>query len=365
MHSRYTIVDGVTVPIISGGDGSTEPDDALNADPEHGGVTDDALEAAIQNSPWGNPTQHDDAPAPEDGATTDDAPAGEAGTQTGGDTGEAAAEGSVEGATPPPAAEETPPQVDLNEVIEIAPGVEMTRADAARWASFQGELQENPELAQRVAAALRAGYAGEGTPQAPPAAPPAPPVDETPQPPEGLDLDDPQIAMLWQQHVDNQARYAQLEQRLLIHDEHIANTQRQTTESLINTARTGFQEKHHLSDTEMQNVYDLCGELQVLPALLSTTDPATGQPRQVDPIAAMDRAFDIARWQIPELRQREIDAQLEQAKTDTKRKKKLTSLGGSSGSAPRTTQVPNTPAGRREAMIREVAGMMTGQGANE
>lgn len=321
---------------------TAEVETPLVDDPLHGGVEDEALEAAAAAQ---------FAPAPETGAEGGDdlAPEAVSEDETGGDTGEVAGTEHVEGEVPSPAATE--------DLIDLGDGATWTRQQAKDWRDFQTFLEANPEYADRVREAL--------TPQAPTPTPATPPASSTPDVPEGIDLDDPAIAALWNQHVDQLAQMEQLRQTLAAHDTYINQSQLQTTESLVNTARTSYQTEHNLSNEEMGRVFDLTAQLQIIPALMQSADPATGLPRQVDPLAAMNQAFEVARWQIPELREREIESRLEAGKADNKRKKQLSSLGGSSGSVPKSKPEPRNEAERRAAMIEMVAGFQSGQGAAE
>lgn len=311
----------------------------------HGGVTDDLLEAAAAAA---------FAPSDEAAETSPDEDEGTA-------AGDAGATGEGDGRegvpTPSPAPEE--------DFVELADGVRVQRDELIQWVQFGQFLRENPEYAAGVEAVL-SGERESAPTAASPALHPAGVTGEAaaPQPPEGLDLDDPQIAALWNQHVQTLATIDRLEANVTHLDSYVQNAQVETTQSLLNTARATYQTANNLSDTEMQTVYDVAGRLQVLPALLSPTDPITGVPRQVDPLAAMQEAFELARWNIPELREREMKLKADEAKADTKRKQKLSSLGGSSGSVPKTQPEPKNAQERRAAMIAEVAAMYNGEGAS-
>lgn len=335
MPNRYQLIDGVRVPIISGGiddGGETPPEPELDEDLQT------ALEAQFGGESPAATTPEDDV-EPNDGGA-DDEPGGEEGA--GGE--------DVEGASPPAT---EPTMLDLGDGVQIA-------LDEARTLHGFGQfLRENPEIAARVEAALRGGEASDTT-----TAPTPEPVGEftPPEPPEGVDLDDPAIAALWQQHVDTLAWQARTEALIRAHDNYISQSAQETMQSLANQARTSYQQENNLSDSEMAKVYELAGALQVLPALMQPVDPVTGLPRPVDPLAAMKQSFDIARWQIPELREREVQTLAESRSTESKRKKKLSSLGGSGGTAPKTKPEPTTEAGRRAAMIEQVAAYQRGEG---
>lgn len=317
----------------------------LAGDDAHGGVTDDLLEAAAAA-----------AFAPEATGTSDDE------VLEGTDAGEAGATGEGDGRegvpTPSPAPEDDP------NLVQLADGIAVPRDELIQWTQFGQFLRENPEYAARVEAALSADESAGGVVAAPSPAGSPPAAASLATPPEGLDLDDPQIKALWDQHVATLNTIERLESNVQHLDQYVQHSQIETTQSLLNTARASYQSANNLSDTEMQTVYDVAGRLQVLPALLSPTDPITGVPREVDPLSAMQEAFDLARWNIPELREREMKLKADEAKADTKRKQKLSSLGGSSGSVPKTTPEPKNAQERRAAMIAEVAAMYNGEGAS-
>lgn len=291
------------------------------------------------------------APAAEEGdEETDSVGDGEAGEPEPEETDDAATddgdgegdEGSAEGtSSPPPAA--------------------LTDDEIQSFVQLRDYLSANPVVAGEIAGVLERAATGQ-----PPAAPTPPPTPETPQPPEGLDLDDPQIAALWNQHLATLETVKQIQERQQQYDHFVTQQRMETTQSLLNQAREAFSKDHELSPDEMEKVVALTGELQILPALLSPTDPVTGLSRTVDPIAAMKQAFEVARWNIPELREREFRAVVDDGKADNKRKAKLSSISGSSGSTPRTAAaVPKDPAERRAAMVAEVARMTQGEGASE
>lgn len=264
-----------------------------------------------------------------------------------GESGETPETAPDEPSGPPPESPATPTAQD---VWEYENGLRIDREQAQVYAEFERFLLENPQVAEAISNAVNAQRA-----------PAAPTAEQTPQspapsaPPEGLDLDDPAVRILWE---ELQSQRAATQQVLARHEQQLNNQNQATTESLINRASLEFQKAHSLSNDEMTKVKDAAGRLQVLPSLMQPLDPFTGQPRRVDPMQAIEKAFDIAYWQMPELRDREMQRVTKQAREDRKRKTKLSALGGSSGSTPRSVNVPNDPKARREAMIAEIAGFM-------
>lgn len=225
-------------------------------------------------------------------------------------------------------------------------GLRIDRDQARIYAEFEQFLINNPQVAQAISQTI--GAQGE----------PAKPEPQAPAVPEGLDLDDPAVRALWNELVAQRDLVARANETLQRHESQLTQQNQSTTESLINNASLQFAKDHDLSETEMKRVRDTAGRLQVLPALISPTDPITGVPRKVDPMAAIQEAFNIAYWQLPELREREMQRLTKKQRDDRKRKGKLAALGGTSGSVPRQVNVPNDPAARRQAMIAEIAGMM-------
>lgn len=351
---------GTTAPTTD--EGTTDTDQAADdgAAKWQGTITGENLEAtaaqmfgeeitaSAEDEPGDDAEQTDDALPDSTGDQEDDTGAAEGG-------GDEGAEG-VE--SPPPADGQGATAGDqlIADVIDLGNNETMSKAEAAEWHQFAGFLRANPDKAAQIAAVLEGqpaqGQEGTGTPA------PGPQTGSQPAtltPPEGLDLDDPGIRLLWEQHVAQAEALANVTERVQQQEAVVAQQTYSSNEELLNTARATYAESHKLSADDMKQIEEVTTRMQVLPAILAPFDPVTGAPRQVDKLAGIQQAFDMARWAIPEFRQRELDAQVEAAKVDNKRKKKLSSLGGSSGTSPRTEQVPNTPAGRREAMIQEVA----------
>lgn len=255
------------------------------------------------------------------------------------------------------------------DVIDLGDDLTLSRDEARQWAQFGQYLRANPDAAARIAASMEADAeaAEAAQAQASTQATGAPQTgSQTPilEPPADLDLDDPAIRLLWDQHVATQTALTALNERVQYNESFVTRQQQENTESQLNTAQAVFSEKHHLSADEMARVRQVAGNLGVLPSLLAPFDPVTGAPRQVDPLKAIGEAFDMALWAIPEMRERELESRVEENKADNKRKQKLSSLGGSGGTGPRTPAAPSRdPAVRRSQMIAEVANMMQGEGA--
>jgi len=88
--------------------------------------------------------------------------------------------------------------------------------------------------------------------------------------------------------------------------------------------------------------------------------PVTGLPVRPDPAEATRAALHVAYYATPSARQLEAQRTIQRAQQDTQRRTRLSGVGGSSASVPRTTPTPTTPQSRQQAMIGEVAEMFNG-----
>lgn len=274
--------------------------------------------------------------------------------QEGGDVAGSDPSGSV-GSDPQHSTPETP--IDQWEWDD---GYKLTKAQARSYAELEAYLYANPDKQQALAQFL----SGQ-----------TPSIDTTPS---GVgskiqedtsaqgsptqisleDITDPEVRFVYERYLAQEQELAQLRQLTSGATDYISTQQQQTAESLFTRGITSFKEDKSLSDDEVNTIAEVAGRLNVLPSLMAPTDPITGAPRRVDPLAAIEEALTIAYWQIPEFRDRAISSQVEDTTRNKARKQKLSSLQGSSGSVPREQPVANTEHGRREQMIREVAGFM-------
>lgn len=233
-------------------------------------------------------------------------------------------------------------------------------ADLVRRALELGDaIRTDPVLQQMVAHYFAGGGAAVPSPATAP--PPAAPAATDPNAiPEDVDLDDPTIKFLYDAHQQTAAQLAQVTgvlQQTLAANERAA---RETSDSLYRQASETFRDAHGLTDDDVQILAKTAAGLNILPALMSGIDPVTQLPSRADPLAAINRALEIAYFATPEYRDRAIvDETARQAARDTKRRK-LAAVGGNSGSVARSTPAPTTEQGRRDAMLREVGEMMTG-----
>jgi hypothetical protein len=316
-------------------DEPTEPATPLADDPEHGGVTDTDLEraAAAQFSHLSTETTVETPSAStEDGAQT---------------------ETTVEDTTT------TEPAVG-DDVWEYDEGLKITRDQAKSFAEFQQFLVENPEIAEAVYGVV-AGSGTGATSTAPTPTVGAPEPTTAAEPPADLDLDDPVQARLWQELQSVRQEIATVRSEAANATSVLDSQAQANSTALINRAKASYQQQHNLTAEEMAEIDLVAGRLGVLPALLAPVDHVTGVPRKADPLRALETAYDLAAWQIPKIRDAQIAAFQEQARESATRKRKLSSLGGSSGSVPRQQQeVPSDPKARYAAMVDDVANMLRG-----
>jgi hypothetical protein len=247
----------------------------------------------------------------------------------------------------PQTAPEVPPSSTPPESIDFGDGLKLDREQARIYAEFHQFLQDNPEFAE---VSRDAWIKVQKDKEEPP----------TPIVPEELDLDDPNVKFLWDQLQSTRQDLDAALQRITSSEAVISTQAQATTESLVNRAVASFQKQHDLSPDQMNQIRGVASRLEVLPSLMAPVDPITGQARKVDPLAAIESALDTAYWSMPEYRDAELERLTEQRAADDKRKRNLSSLGGSSGSVPRTPPKPQTKEELRQAMVAEITEAMFG-----
>lgn len=244
-------------------------------------------------------------------------------------------------------------------------GLSIDREKARNLALFDAWLEANPELASRLAGVAQGEYdvvplEGRGVPTTQPTStiPTTPANIASQQVPEDIDLTDPVQARLWnelqqtRQYVESNTQAIARQQQLL--DQ---NTQ-QTTAALIERITEEYRVKNELSPDEVRVIRKQAALM--IPQFTNPVDLETGLPRKIDPVYAVEQALDAAKWSIPEFRDRALNALATSKLEDLRKKSKLTSLGGSSGSVPRKATTPTTENERRDAMIQMVATEMSG-----
>lgn len=302
-----------------------------------------------------------------DAADETDVP-GEGETSATPDPGSSSAEGVAAAAAPPSAEDsgQTPPAdppVEHQDELEYEPGQKIAKAQVKAYAEFDQLLRTDPGLAQAISAYLQgaggqspAGQApGEGSAPAAPASPAL--ADE-------LDLDDPAIKALYELTQQQGKQLQGLSEQLQTHSTELYNRRLEELTATTNRAAETFKTQHSLDDNQMQKIREVASRLEVLPALMKGVNPLTGVHEAVDTVTAVERAFELAYWQMPEFRDKEYQARLEQWRADKSRKQKLAGVSGSSGSVPRTPSKPRDETEMRKALIKEVAEMQTGNWIN-
>lgn len=276
-------------------------------------------------------------------------------------------EEETEEAPETPAAEtnepETPPTDNLK--WEWDDGLQLDREQARNLALFDAWLTANPQLAQQIAGVAQGQYElvpkdGRGVQPDGPSTivPPAAPASSTP--PDELDLDDPVQKRLWHELNTTREQLNAASEVLTRHEQQIAQTGANTTKALVDRVATEFATKKELTADELTSVRKHAAYL--LPQFSAPTDMETGLPRQVDPVYAVEQALEAAYWSIPQFRTKALENLTQQKVEDLRKKSKLNSLGGTSGSVPRKAQKPSNDTERRDAMIAEVAAAWNGNG---
>lgn len=256
---------------------------------------------------------------------------------------------------PPEPGEETPGTPADTEppaaVIELAPGVNLPRDLALSYYEFDALLRQDPELQHLIDEHVRGrSGGGEGSPgrQQPSSPPTIPDI-------ENLDLEDPAIAALYNTAKQQQEYLQSVEQRLAQLSDVAFTREAEEVATLITNTKVTFATQHNLSTDEMEKVASVAERMNLVPSLLNGIDPVTGQPCPRDRGTALNRAFDIAYWYLPEFREREVTEAVTKRAKSAQRKQRLAGVSGSQGSVNKTPPQIRTEQDRREAMIRDVA----------
>jgi hypothetical protein len=250
----------------------------------------------------------------------------------------------------PPVAPEAAPQTD-DDVIEVEPGVTLTRGQAKSYKQFEAILSGDPELYKLLEERIHNPPAGAPSTHAPAGGAPAlPEIDES-------DLEDPTIKALYDAAQQQRESLAAAEQRIRELSDVTFNREAEEVTHILNVKKEEFATTHHLTPDEMDRVAAVAGRLNVVPGLLQGIDPLTGATAPRDRGQAFARAFEIAYYFDPTFREREIETAVADRAKSTRRKQKLAGISGSSGSVPKGVPIVNAQ-DRRAAMIAEVAGMM-------
>lgn len=238
----------------------------------------------------------------------------------------------------PSATSDEPATVEVN-------GVQVPLADVQRLYEFDQFLRSNPEASRRVAAAISDDQPAPaepttGEPAVPAqAAAPATPIPVAP--PDFLDLEDPAQKFLWDSHVATQTQLANMVKANNDQAQTLAN--RQATidaEAAISQFRTAHP---NFNDDQMNTLRRHAAGMGILDSIIATSpDAVTALSRTLD-LAALDHADSRTLYLAP--------PETARAKTTTEksraRKSALNSLGGSSGSVPKTSTTPKPKTDRQ------------------
>jgi hypothetical protein len=241
----------------------------------------------------------------------------------------------------------SPPPSDTWEVD----GRTLTKDQAETFLRFEQFLEENPNVADAIQRAVQETQ----TPAQQPAVAESPAPSTPPEPPEELDLSDPVVKTLWDTHQATLQQIAQLQELITRHDVQLTTQTEATSAALVERAVSSYKKERNLNDDQMNKVRQIAASMNIVDSLVQTVDPITGILSKPNPLAAVEKALDIAYWSIPEFREQEITRQFNERVAEDEKKRKLSSLGGSSGSTPREQPTPVTKEDIKKAMTREVA----------
>lgn len=244
----------------------------------------------------------------------------------------------VEGEVPtPPAPSPVTPELLPDHVL--VNGTQIPLADVQRLWEFDKHLRENPEAAERVRAAVQPVV---------PDPTPTPPANQELTPPEWMDLEDPQQKFMWDSHVANQNTLAAIAQRdAAVRQESMNQKAVQDMDSALSQWTAAHP---NINEDQIALVRKHAAEMNIIGSLMATSST---------PVQALVRAMDIAAMDDPDLRTVYLTPEVKTPtakQRSTTRKGKLNSLGGSSGSVPRTT-TPSRPMTDQEARDQFAAGL--------
>jgi hypothetical protein len=270
----------------------------------------------------------------------------------------------------PPAAERPPP-------VEIPTSQPAPDPSLKYLADL---LDSDPNLRNVIAAYLTTGQV-PASPAAPPRAvappptytpiPPAqsaqplPPVSAQPAPqryPE-LDYDDPSashIRQLYDQNAAIQQRLDDIARNQKFSDDAAQQQQARHYESIVEGVVSKFGADYSLPAHVLQNVRETAARLGAANSYMNGIHPVTGMPVRPDPAEAVRTALNVAYYATPSARELEQQRVLQRAQRDGEHRQRLSGVGGSSASVPRTPPPPTSPTDRKTAMIAEVGDMLNG-----
>lgn len=239
-------------------------------------------------------------------------------------------------ATPPPRPNEVP------QGIYNVGGRLVTQEQLDSLLAFQDTIAQDAELR----ATIEQHFAG-GRSSSPGSPPPS--DDPLASLPEEY-RDDPGIQALAKLITQQSSELQRLSQAVNVQYETQASRQAREFETAVATGLANFQTARNLSDEDMAAIRTEAARLNIVDAYAQS----------LPPVAAVEKALEVAYFANETYRKREIDAQAQASRQDTTRKQKLAAISGSSGSTPRVQPAPTTPEGNRRAMVDAVGQMMNG-----
>lgn len=223
--------------------------------------------------------------------------------------------------------------------IDLGDGTKLSATEAKSLLDFKRFLDGNPDTRANLDAA-------RSIPPPPPAQPVAtlPAAVTPPTPPEGLDLDDPSVKVLWEAYQSVAANQQRIQQESL-------QRQQQENVAQVERAVSDWSTKYKVSETVLAGIRARAAASQVVPGLI-----ASGKSTYDSIISALDQAF----WSDPDLRSQYLAAAADDTKkAEAAARSKTRKLGSISGRG--TTTGGNkpvrdmTPEERRTAMAAEIA----------
>lgn len=237
---------------------------------------------------------------------------------------------------PTPTATDAPTSDDF---FTLPNGGQISKADAERLHQFDQFLRANPDAAQRVQAAIPApAPATGGQPDVPTSTAPADqtPTFEAPEPPEWMDLEDPEKKWQWDNHVDGLKARFDIEQRTNAQFARQATERQETVQRQaaadMSTALDRFKQAHpNLNEDDLVSIRKAAGPF------------VSGMLAQLSPVDALFRSMEVGGMMDDDLRGKLMDTSVRTPteKTRTRhRKARLGELSGSARSAPKTESRP-------------------------
>lgn len=248
-----------------------------------------------------------------------------------------------------------PPTVTEDEYLDIG-DARIPANEAANVAQLYRWMREFPGQAAQFAEYLAGNYQIVPTEQVTQVQPGAPIPEPTPQtapvgPADGESDDDwvfvpdslrTRIAEM-ETHLQQQQ--AILAQQYAAQQAALEQQQIAALSSAIDTAVSTFQQRYELDDESTLALKTRAGQLGLAGRLAE---------QYGDPVRGVFEAMEFVYNADPAFRDRETARQIEEQTAAAERQRKLASLSGGSGTAPRVSPTPSTPEARREAMIDEI-----------